>query len=158
MASLNKLFGDDAQPVRREGLFRETTGANGAPIIEALDATAVTLSREGSIDNGHLVGFLHCGHPATNGVGGECKEPIGDLGQPCGNLSCPACYSTSRCLRCFKGLCLEHKHEIPAEADQVGQRPAKIVVCQRCKDEIEKKRNVRKLLRAALSPFVRFQD
>ena len=144
MNFLHLLFGPDSQPIRRDAVFQQRLDEHGTPTAEAIEATAVTLSPDGSIDHARLVGFFHCGHVATDGIGGKCTEPA------CQNTSCKACYSASRCSICFKGLCLEHKHE--TENEVVAR-----VVCASCKEQIRRQRRTRALARLVLSPFVEFK-
>jgi hypothetical protein len=145
MSQLDELFGPGAQPIQREAIFQQKSGANGEPTAEAVEATSVTLSAEGSIDRARLIGFLHCGHAATDGIGGKCTEP------GCQNTSCIACYANARCIVCFKGLCLAHKYEVVT--DGVVR-----VVCLRCRERIQRQRRTRAIARWLLSPFVNFKD
>jgi hypothetical protein len=145
MNPLDHLFEDRSQPIRRDAQFQHTRDENGAPQFEAVEADAVTLSPGGSIDHAHVVGFLHCGHVATDGLGGKCTEP------DCQNISCKACFASSRCSVCFKALCLEHKTEI--ELDGVVR-----VVCGRCQEEIHRQRRNRAVIRFLLSPFIDFKN
>lgn len=145
MSLLNELFDSESQPIQREAVFQQKVDVNGVPTAEAVEAICITLSREGSIDRGRLIGFLHCGHAATDGIGGKCTEP------GCQNTSCKACYANARCTACYKGLCLEHKHEVAV--DGVVR-----VVCLRCRERIQRQRRVRVITRLLLSPFVDFKE
>jgi hypothetical protein len=145
MSLLNQLFGPDSQPIQREAVFQQKVDANGVPTAEAVEATSVTLSPEGSIDRARLIGFLHCGHAATDGIGGKCTEP------GCQNTSCRACYTNARCTACFKGLCLEHKHEVTVDG-------AIRVVCLRCRERIQRQHRTQTIARLLLSPFVNFKE
>ena len=146
MNPIDHLFEEGGQPIRRNAQFLHTRDDNGASRFEAVEADAVTLPPSGSIDHAHVIGILHCGHPATDGIGGKCTEPGG-----CQNISCKVCYANSRCSVCFKGLCLEHKNEI--ELDGVMR-----VVCGRCQDEIQRQRRNRAIIQFLLSPFINFKD
>jgi len=144
MNPLDHLFEPGGQPVRRNGKFQVTLDENGVLRIVAVEADATTVSPSGSIDHAHVVGFLHCGHVATDGIGGKCTEPF------CQNTSCPSCFARSRCSVCFKGLCLECRNEI--ELDGVVR-----VVCSRCQDEIQRQQRNRAVVRFLLFPFVDFK-
>ena len=142
MNDLDHLFSPGSQPIRREGVFRQTQKGNGMPTIKAVSANAVTLSPEGSLDSGRVIEFLHCGHSFVDGIA-KCTVP------GCQNDSCPTCYT--RCTECFCGLCLEHKYVI-TDANETR------VICSQCKERIQRQRRVRAIGRFLLSPFVKFKD
>lgn len=145
MNPLDHLFEEGGEPIRRNAKFLHRRDENGASRFEAEEADAVTHSPSGSIDHALVNRILHCGHPASDGIGGGCCEP------GCLNTSCKACFAGARCHVCFKGLCLEHKNEI--ELDGVMR-----VVCGRCQDEIQRQRRNRAIIQFLLSPFINFKD
>jgi len=145
MNPLDHLFDDGGQPIRRNAKFLYWRDENGNLCFEDVNADGVSLPPSGSIDHDLVDKILHCGHPASDGIGGKCTE----LG--CSNISCKACFTGTACHVCFKNLCLEHKNEI--ECDGVIR-----VVCGRCKDEIQHQRRKRAVIHFLLSPFVEFKD
>ena len=144
MNLLDKLFGEGGRPIRRDALFHQKTDDKGQPTAHAVEATIITLSPHGSIDHARIVGFLHCGHVASNGIGGQCTKP------GCQNVSCPTCYA-ERCSVCFLGTCLEHKYSIELEG-------VVRVVCERCKDQLRRERRNRAIARLILAPFIDFNS
>lgn len=146
MNPFDEFFEDGVQPIRRNAKNLYWRDENGALCFENMGADGVTLAPSGSIDHDLVDKILHCGHPASDGIGGKCTEPGG-----CHNISCKVCYANSRCFVCFKGLCLEHRNEI--ECDGVVR-----VVCGRCQEEIQRQRRNRAIFRFLLSPFIDLKD
>jgi len=144
MNLLDQLFGDNAQPIRRDATFLHKSDGLGNSKIEAVEGSSVTLSGE-AIDSAKLVGFFHCGHVTTDGIGGKCGEP------GCANICCKQCFATSRCAQCLKPLCLEHVNELTTETLTVR-------LCLSCHATVSRRLRWRRLFRALLSPFVTFED
>src|SRR5206468_7981812 len=140
MPPFDQLFDDGSRSIREHERLHQLTGENRFTVIEKLDGTKVVLTAEGTIRDSSLFTYLHCGHPSTNGVGGQCTVP------GCMNVSCQPCYEGSRCQSCFAGCCLEHKHEILCDG-------ALRVVCPSCNDEIRRQRRLRAVARFLLAPF-----
>ena len=139
--SFEKLFDPEGEPIRRNAFFRASRDASGNPVLEAVEGDAITLSRSGSIDQAGVVGFLHCGHSALEGIGGQCGEP------ECSNVSCKRCFAQSRCSLCFTGICLEHLRKLATEKGELN-------LCHRCQAELIRKRHWRGFVNALISPFV----
>ena len=144
MDQFNNLFENGSQPIRRNAKFLHRRDEDGSK-FKAILADGVLHSPSNSLDHAEVDTLLHCGHPASDGAGGGCCEP------GCFNISCKKCYENSRCGRCEKGLCLEHKNQI--ELDGVVK-----VVCGRCQDEILRQRRKQTIVRFLLSPFVDFKE
>ena len=146
---MQDLFNDPlnrpSRSLRRDALYRASIDAQGRPVIEAVEGRIITLSPDGSIDSARLVGFLHCGHAASAGIGGQCGEP------GCLHLSCGQCFAQSRCSRCFKPLCMEHLHQLNTETTVAN-------LCGRCRAEVVRQRRWHGFLRGILSPFIGFDS
>jgi hypothetical protein len=132
-----------SRPIRRDALVKATTDADGNRVYEEYEGEAVTLTPEGCIDRAKIIGFFHCGHATTDGLGGVCGEP------GCQNVSCKACFAQSRCAKCFKPLCLEHLRKWAVETGEIS-------LCSRCLDELKRGKFWQGLLKTVLSPFVEF--
>lgn len=139
----DQLFGKGAKSIRRDAEFSAPTDADGNASYQAFKADVISYSAEGSIDHSIITGFLHCGHGAHEGIGGQCGEP------GCLNVSCKKCFDLSRCRLCLKPLCLEHLRQI-REGDVV------ISMCAHCHGEWRRKRAWKGLFRTLLSPFIQF--
>lgn len=138
---LDNLFSPGAKAIRRSGVFKATADADGNVAYESIQGEVTTLSQEGSIDSAQVIGFLHCGHSAQDGLGGQCGEGS------CENVSCKHCFEQSRCSRCFKPLCLEHLRKL-----NVAGAPQPF--CGRCADMANRALRWRALGQALLKPFV----
>jgi hypothetical protein len=140
-----RIFGGEAQPVRRTVQARLTVDENGDPVIKPIEGKSVTLSEDGSIDEAILEteSFHHCGCSATLvPAGGHCAEP------GCRQVSCRNCFQKSRCESCFKPLCLEHTHQLEDEDGKVIGR-----YCSRCFGPRHRKGRALAVARAILRPF-----
>lgn len=145
MNPLDNLFEDGSQPIRHDAKFLHRRDENGESKFKVMGFDGVTYSPSNSLDHAVVEEVLHCGHTASAEVGGACCEP------GCFNVSCKACYANSRCSRCFKGLCLEHRNEI--QCNGVIR-----VVCGRCQEEIQRQGRNRAVLNFLISPFIDFKD
>jgi len=98
----------DGAPLRRDAHFRVRMGPDGHREDQLLEGKVISMSADGSIDCATvtIAHFYHCGHPATDPIGGQCAEP------GCRNISCKECFAQSRCRLCFKPLCLEHVQQL----------------------------------------------
>lgn len=137
--SFDELFDPASRAIRRRAQFHAFWDAEGKLVYQSLEGEATTLSPEGSIDTAAVLGQLHCGHFADEGVGGKCREPR------CPNLSCKKCYT--RCSQCFKGLCLEHLHQMEVQN-------ALLLLCDRCYDTLKRKRRLQSIVACLMGPFV----
>lgn len=137
------LFDELSRPLRREAQFQVSIDADGNLVYESVETKTTSLSPDGSIDSVHVVGFFHCGHVATDGIGGQCCEP------GCRHISCWQCFVQSRCCICFKGLCLEHRRQVRTETEV-------LTLCGRCFRELMRRRRWRAIGRGLLSPFISF--
>ena len=140
-----RLFGENARPVRRTIAARITADERGEPLLEPTEGETVTLSEDGSIDRVVLQpeSFYHCGHSAALiPVGGRCAEP------GCRQVSCRECFQRARCDACDKPLCLEHTYQLE---DKDGKPVGRF--CRRCFDPRARRRLALATARALLSPF-----
>ena len=123
---LEMLFGRAGRPVRRDLKLHITRDNDGNETVEALSASAIMLSEEGSIDQLEATQqlFHSCGCSAAIEVGGVCSEP------GCGHVSCARCFAKARCQVCEKSLCLPHTERLFVEGR------GEVRVCKMCEDEI----------------------
>lgn len=135
------------RPVRRDAKYRTVFDSAGQRHDILLEGQVITLSEDGSIDCAtvSVAHFYHCGHPATDAIGGACSEP------GCCNISCKACFTQSRCASCLKPVCLEH-------VQQLRRPEGPTILCGRCMAELIRKQRWQAFFRAVLSPFVDFDS
>ena len=145
MNLLDQLFGSGSRPIRRDAAFLHKTDGAGNSTTEAVEGSAITLGHDGSINSARIVGFFHCGHVTTDGIGGKCAEP------GCSNVSCKHCFAASRCAACFKPLCLEHLKELGVDTMTVR-------LCLSCHAAASRRLRWRRGLSIVFSPFVTFNE
>ena len=142
MATLSdQFFGTGSRPLRRDAKAKVGQDADGKPITTFLEGQAITLSRDGSIDQLNVVAesFLNCGHPVHDGVGGQCFE--------CGNISCRPCFEQHcRCQLCKKPICLSCLNEVSSQ-DNIHK------LCGQCADALRRKLRLQAVGRFFLRPF-----
>lgn len=147
MANLFKLiFGNQAEPIRRDLNLRITEDSKGKRIIEAVEGESITISKEGSIDRIHVKPdrFYHCGCSAQEPMGGQCGEP------GCNKVSCQRCFS--RCYGCHKPLCLVHARVLEASHTQ------HLVFCLECLRVTRRNKIIKAAARSLLSPIIDFKN
>lgn len=142
------LPGSSNKPVRRDVQVRLKADEGGKPVTEPVEAESFTLSDEGSLDDLKIIAdrFYHCGCNANHKtLGGRCRE------EGCFRDSCVDCFR--RCHSCHVPLCSLHRKTL-----QSGTQSAVITLCPGCHATASRKRMLRTVVRAVLSPFISFQD
>ena len=140
---LNNLWQQGTLPIRRIlTIAHSSDPVSGRPLTKPLNEEHISISPEGSTDTVKIVSFYKCGCPGDLPVGGRCVV--------CGDVSCRSCQRV--CFRCKVPLCPQHVITVP------DNRANEVSLCRSCHDGLKRQRLIGNIARAALSPFVSFED
>ncbi len=124
-------------------------GWTGQPHVVGQQTTDHVLTDEGEVRSLHVTHTTACACGCANRpVGGFCAV------DGCGVPVCERCFSSSvcRCGACLKPVCPAHA------VRRAGPTGNTVTLCAECDSTLTRQRVVRQVLRALLSPFLRWED
>lgn len=141
------IFGG-GQPHRRVLKVRIAYDAQGNVVVHPLAGQAHVISDENSLDTiepdfDAFYDGCFC-NAKTNRAGAQCGEP------DCARVVCEK--HLAHCTVCSKPVCLQHLHHLEIAPNQ------RVPVCPTHYREAVRRRLWRRVAKAALSPFVTFDD